>query len=312
MKSLERVNLAQIERTYFAANSPASRGRKLIEKTSAPRLARLLRHHEEASISDAETWQRDYVDYLIAFYSMVEVACIAGFLPRQLPEPHREVARRELGNEAVRRYHEKHYPLVLPRLHLARSINPANAADGLPPGSTPEFEEFFALSQPIEFGAQVETFLWFLDGGWRDGYDMADTIEAIGTPSRFFACMAARPRGADELDNSVQGFTIYLAFCRELHALLERTADRPLVQSAMWHYHGYWFDHMRERFGTKLREALDQFQRWEEQTGPLDSTDRAILAAARHERRTLGAIIRAMVARKYGKPLRDVAKRLVT
>ncbi|MEO8575554.1 MAG: hypothetical protein ABI556_02585 [Gemmatimonadales bacterium] len=260
--------LAQIHHAYFEDDDGAARALKIFESWQGA-LSKLLRHHRTESISDNETWERDSFDYLFAYFSMVEVACLAGWLSGELPTAHVEMATRVLGDEDVKRYYEDHYPILLPQAHRRRVEGQGLESNvGAPDGAEALFEHFFTLSQPIETGAEVETFLWFLDGGSRGGADINDTIEALRTPTSFLEHASARPEDfADEtlppLSASIQGFLSFVEFAPRLLQLLQETAEFPMLQSAMWHYHGYWLQQMNQHMGSEVRRALTAIERWD-------------------------------------------------
>src|SRR5213594_2451024 len=74
-------NLGYLEREYFRRTS-ASIAFANFAKWSDDRLRCVLRHHDETEegISDSETWWRDEFDYLLAFYGIVEIAVMIGFV----------------------------------------------------------------------------------------------------------------------------------------------------------------------------------------------------------------------------------------
>jgi hypothetical protein len=212
--------LTQIRYAFFEDHGSADVALELLRAVRAGRSRRnlwnLLRHHEEWDISEGETWDRDNFDYLLAFFSMVEVACQAGFLKGRLPKEHVALAKSVLTAPPVRRYYEVNYPLLLPQAHLRR-------IEGNPVGPAPEddqslaFETFFSLSQPIETGEAVETFLWFLDGGSRDDWDIDDTIEVLGDKRSFLEHMSAGPvEGADDDEEELE---VLSAVCSGLYAV---------------------------------------------------------------------------------------------
>jgi hypothetical protein len=264
--------LALIRHAYFVDHTGARHGLALFEAvragTSRRKLGRLLRYHEDRPISTGETWDRDHFDYLLAYFSMVEVACLAGYLT-ELPPDHVGEARALLGDGDVRRYYEDYYPIFLPRAHLLRVTDGAIRGDRRVGDAGPSlFDEFFALSQPLECGETVETFLWFLDGGWRGGSDIGDTIAVLRSPQRFVRHTSTRaedsPDGRlDPLSASVQGFLAYVDFAPRLLRLLGAAGQCPVLQSAMWHFHGYWLAQMGRRMGAAVRQAFRAMDSWE-------------------------------------------------
>src|SRR5450755_61386 len=84
-------------------------------------LAELLRNHEDEPIEDDdEISMRDAFDDLLAFYSCVEIAALAGLVPEPLPRAFCLDAEKSLCNRHVRSYYRRYYPLLLPDMLLAR------------------------------------------------------------------------------------------------------------------------------------------------------------------------------------------------
>lgn len=295
--SIAEDRLGEIEHAFFIDHDGAGRALQLLRKARKGKgkmsLARLLRHHEEKAISDRETWKRDHFDYLLAYCSMVEVACLAGYIPGdRVPERHLSRVRPFLNEQDVRRYYEDHYPLLLPQVHRLRlEGHPLfRPMESTPDEGVELFDEFFTISQPIETGDAMETFLWFLDGGSRGGVDIDNTLNVLRKPKRFLAHIDARPEdsGSEELDPlsaSVQGCIAFLEFAPRFLSLLRRTARLPILQSAMWHYHGYWLGQLNHHMGGELRRAVAAIDAWDDELTSEERAGWAVrLAAARHVR----------------------------
>jgi hypothetical protein len=239
---------------------------------------------------------------------MVEVACQAGFLNGRLPKEHIALAKFVLTSPPVRNYYEVNYPQLLPQAHLRR-------IEGNPVGPAPEedqslaFETFFSLSQPIETGEAVETFLWFLDGGSRDDWDIDDTIEVLGDKRSFLEHMAAGPVvGEDEeseeleiLSASVQGCMQFLQFTLPFDSLLQELDGSPVVQSAMWHYHGYWFDQMSLHIGGEMWRVMENIIEWQTAVRKSRRKSRAVTAQLERSREIQEAFRRALAHLSSGR-----------
>src|SRR5579884_1856055 len=70
------------------------------------------------------------------------------------------------------------------------------------------------------------------------------------------------PKGRSALNLSVCGLQQFVTFCIELDDLLRRTAPYPLLQSAQWHYFGYWFECIREKIGRWLNLVMERVRHW--------------------------------------------------
>jgi hypothetical protein len=266
------TGLAQIRYAFFEEHAGAGDAFDLLRRvqsgSSRRNLYNLLRHHDEESISDGDTWLRDDFDYLIAFFSMVEVARLARFVPPRLPPAHMRLTRYVLAHDAVRIYYEDNYPLFLPQAHLLFAQGSGVAPDADVAQEGPRlFGRFFALSQPIETADALETFLWFLDGGERDNTDIDDVLDVLHRRRDFLEYASDRPEDYEDgelsaLAKAVQGFVEFLRFIPQFVALLNEAEPFPLLQSAFWHYHGYWVQQLDVHVGTNIRLALDELAAW--------------------------------------------------
>lgn len=261
---LQHVSLWQLREDYFGVTRYVPRVEQLVHDiaagTSRRSLDRLLRHHSEEAVSDQETWWRDGLDYLLALYGAIEIGIWTGDLPADLPEEFAERARSVLFHPAVRRYHEEHYALVLPsllcsRLRGAPKIRAGSLRD---PG---RFAIFLEVTRPIEHDSDLETFLWYLDGGWR-GSDIGDTKHVLRSRERFLRAMASRPDARTPLERSVVGFAKFLTFSRAFERLLDGTAERPTLAAGFWYYHAYWFARSAARLRRHMDSGIACFAAW--------------------------------------------------
>jgi hypothetical protein len=269
---LSLISLRQLEDEYFNVSEFVPKAEELVLKSEGnirgptySNLRRLLRHHRERAIRDSETWYRDGFDFLLALYGAIEIGIWTGDLPAKLPEEFARRAFRVLTHPAVRRYYERHYRVLLPSLLRRRLQGNAlvEAGSQKDPG---RFALFLEISRPIEHDDDLETFLWFLDGGWRSA-DIDDTRWVLSNPGRFLRTMALkRPR--TPLNKSVVGFTKFLIFCRNFERFLDQIGDQPILQAGCWHYHAYWFDRSADHLRDELDRAIECFASWEHSHGP--------------------------------------------
>ncbi|MDQ6892329.1 MAG: hypothetical protein M3167_06575 [Acidobacteriota bacterium] len=233
--------------------------RRLENPPKTPALATLLRHHDETSggISDAQTYQRDEFDYLIAFYGLVELACILGVIEGRLPAVFKKRALKHLTNSAVQKYYEVNYPLVLPQLLVrrldGRSDLRARCSRSIGWGA---FERVRLLGYQIDTSdEEMDRFLWLLDGGSIGRYDINDWLEIFDRPKELVRRLTRKEDDRDFLDDALAGFGRFLHFARGMVRLLEDVDDR-IAQSALWHQHGYWFNAFDGHVGQKVRSVL--------------------------------------------------------
>jgi hypothetical protein len=311
------VNLAHLSHTYFIDNPSVTRAaRDRISAITDGRrdekvdraLEWTLRHHDETgAIHWTETYIRDGFDYLLSYYGLIEISTLIGLVPNPLPKEQRDIALQQLSHPAVKRYYEKNYPVLLPRLLRLRlegrwkkRIRPSKQTTAL-------FILFLEISRPVDFDKNVETFLWFLDDGLRSGYDIDDVNEALRS-STDFVRHSSKTRRPSALDRGVQGMTEYLGLLGELHALLESTDDR-LLRSAFWHWHGYWLGGLRHQMSGNLTKAITHVARWSmrDRAGPETDEDKDLYDAAHKSQQKMLAVVRQLTSHTYGKPLIEAA-----
>jgi hypothetical protein len=266
MERTERI-LADLRRRYFDDTS-APRGQGLLDEYRSDEgyedLAYLLRHHDEDTVEEDETWDRDAIDDLIGYYSILEVASIAGAIP-DLPRADAALASENLGDLIVRVYYEEHYPLTLPglfrqRLRGAQMIR-ENGQDCLR-----WFYRFLAIDQQVDQNSDVDDFLWLIDGGTLSDhsgdYDIDDLFAVLADETDFRERMHLGRRSRTRLDDSLHGLRIFIVFGLEFDSLLKACRGLPLLRAAFWHHHSYWFGQLDWFFGRKLPKALDRITRW--------------------------------------------------
>jgi hypothetical protein len=137
------------------------------------------------------------------------------------------------------------------------------AAGGIHDGG--RFAQFLEVSRPIERDRDLETFLWYLDGGWR-GTSISDTKRVLRDRDRFLTAMASKPDTRSELRHSVVGFAKFLTFCQAFERLLDGTED-PILRSGFWYYHAYWFKLSAEQLQEQLDAGIQCFADWESSDG---------------------------------------------
>lgn len=254
------------------------------------RLAWVLRDHADAPIKTREEVEvRDAVDFLLGFYGLAEVASIAEFIPPELPAEFRETAARHLSQPDLVRYYREHYPLLLPHLFRLRldgewggratdqggfSFVERDKIDGWiverdmdddPANSAPLlFSRFLDLTTERQNDRDVDTFLWFLDDGISGGYAWVDMLPYLSKPDEFAERVTRTGEERTPLDRALAGLSKFIVFCSDLEGLLEECDGFPLLQSAMWHHHSYWFDHMREKVWSELNRTLEAIYGWGE------------------------------------------------
>ena len=280
---LRTANIADLIATYLKGTG-ALTAAKTIDSSKDENLNALLRSHLLREItSDEEIEARDQIDELLAFYSLLEIGILTGALEEQLPREIHDSAERHLTRPAVRRYYEKFYPLYLPQLFLRRLQGNPASVESAPSNYFVSFLEVNELLGSDEVG----TFLWFLDDGFLDDTGLKDVLRVLDDPKKFTRRMLRQTA----LDQALHGMVQFFGFCANLDKLLKSARD-PLIQSACWHYHGYWFQQIGGQVYGVISTAIEQYRTWV--PIPDDSLDQGDLYAIQATHASMDDVHRAL------------------
>lgn len=313
------IQQARLDSILGAFYRPAreQRAQRRLLRLSDDELSDLLRHHGERVVTGAQIDQRDQVDDLLTYYSIRELAHLTGYLPLVLDESMQR-AREVLARPAVRRFHERHYRLLLPsvlRSRLAGEFSWASAPTGFVDGVV---EEMLVLTTENERDRALQRFLWFLDDGWEGDISLADTIEvAMHDPVELARRLSSRQKGAGDAEGVV-GFSRFLRGALMHMQLLDGVHD-PVTRSALWHVNGYWYSILRARLLPVVRQAqraVDGWDRSEQGVGAADGSrerDRAFRHAADPNslRVDFAGVVTRLTSGGFGEPLERVYREAV-
>jgi hypothetical protein len=258
--SRQEFNLDIISNQYRKKGAAAKAYKNLsvlISSNDTRNLKNILRDHKDEPIwENYLVNERDNIDFLIDYYSILEIGIIANYFPNNLPSSLKNEVENILGNEYVRRYYSKYYPLILPQL-LLKKISYSNNQVGNDTSTQTQgnlFEKFLVLNQTIKSDDDVDQFLWFLDDGITEGYAIHDLWNVLS--SRETIRYKLGRTNTHPLNRSLFGFIKYIQFLKDYADLLRQASDFKLLQSSFWHYQSYWFDHMKEQLGDIIKVAL--------------------------------------------------------
>jgi hypothetical protein len=277
-------------------------------------LDELLRHHESDPVeSEDEVSMRDAFDDLLSFYGCLEIAGLIGLIPDQLPKGFKQGAVQTLCNQHVRRYYRKHYPLLLPDMLLARIAGVRRQQEGQSTATVSLFSEFLHINSILEEDPGVRMLLWFLDDGYYENYRWEDTLAILSLPELLLRAMQRAPSSRNAAETSVGGLRVFLEFCVALDDLLRRAVLFPLFQSAMWHYHAYWFRTIRGDVRQALTEAFNHFESWLSSPAPKGLSEaqrRELRAEAKESIRQSRQVVGRLTGNVYGTKLSSDASRI--
>jgi hypothetical protein len=247
---------------FIERNEAAQRAKKYIAAEYGTRkLARLLRSHLVEEVGPREIMKRDEIDELLAVYALLEVAIVSGYVSAKLPSGFVRETRRILAEPSVERFYRRLYPMLLVQCFAARitgrfevPVQATRSGPGL-------FVRFLDVSELLN-SPEVETFLWMLDDGSRDDEDFDDLIDIVHSPKRMARALTRELEKRSATDDAAHGFREFVAFCRQFDGLLQSARVKPLIQSAFWHFHGYWLNLLSGSVLGVMTVVIERQREW--------------------------------------------------
>ena len=263
-------------------------------------LLREVTNHREISARAA-------VDALLAFYGILEIGFLCGAIS-ELPPSIEQRARRHLSRPAVRRYYETFYPLLLPRLLLAR-LN-SGSRFGFPGGdSVTPFTAFLTLNMILD-DQDVKKFLWLLDGGRVSNCDITSLLQLLLNSTKLTSRVLRPPSKQTTADQALHGFVKFCGFCFELDKLLRDPVPPLLVRSAMWHFHAYWFGQIGSNLLGVISTAIEQYHAWVPRiTAKTSPADRMAIERTQSSMNQAQQALQRLTSSFYRFPLEELALR---
>ncbi|MES2429390.1 MAG: hypothetical protein V4556_00555 [Bacteroidota bacterium] len=266
---IKKINLEVLTNEYRKKGA-AAKGYKivnmLIKDNEEESLRFLLRDHDREQIkSFLEIEERDNIDFLIDYYSILEIALLAGYIHNPLSGKIENEAEYILNNDSLKRYFTDYYPILLPQL-LLKQILKSGTKQYFNKKELPEssilFDRFIMLNHFVKEDPDIDQFLWFLDSGSTSGYTISDFWEVLADKN-----LIEYKLGSDNkhpLNSALWGFIKYIQFLSDFSDLIKDCSDDPILQSAFWHHQSYWFKHMKNKIGdiinigiNNIRQSLD-------------------------------------------------------
>lgn len=264
------INLDVITSQYLKKGAAAKGFRtlnSLIKDNEIVSLRILLRDHRDNPIySPIEVKERANIDFLIDYFSILEIGLIANYLPNPLPAKTEREINYLLNNVFVNRYFTEYYPLILPQLLLKQLSNNKDKSyfhrNSLK-NSLSMFDRFLMLNQIVKNDEDIDQLLWFLDDGKTQGYSVSSFWEVLADRNIVKYKLGSSNR--HPLNSALWGFIKYIQFLSDFADLLRDCKEDILLQSAFWHHQSYWFEHMKEKIGditkigiSNIRQSMDQ------------------------------------------------------
>ena len=244
--------LNDLRNVFLEGNRQALQVKRNIDKLKGKqhKLSQLLRSHGDEPIYGDEINLRDDIDYFLEYFSIVSLAHIIGYLTLKDLEEEKTEILYYLGLKPVKTYYYEHYPLELPQILFEvltegrpfKKSRPSETSDNL-------FFQFHALNQTID-NDEVNQFLWFLDNGYTNDYNVRNLKDLLNDTKKCF-----KKRTEDSaLGHAISGFFMYLNFLELLDQFLKKKENRS-HRATYWTYHSYWLS----RINKQLSASLNRF-----------------------------------------------------
>lgn len=198
----------------------------------------------------------DYTDTMIAIneiiqhYSLIFIGSLSGFFPTNFTEKLKDEMIRFLEIEPIRDYYTHGHKLFLPDALMAY-CNAINNNDTKAfyrstdkgrnePNDDDFFNEFLILSMKINRDKNINDFLKIFDFH----YSLDSKIKIDRSISLFEDPSSIDKHFNDPStkENYSVGALKFLILMGELKELLDKAYYMPVLQSAIWHFYGYYFE----------------------------------------------------------------------
>ena len=218
----------------------------------------------EKVLRDPESPARENIDELMRFYGLLEVSCLAGFVPPGLTSELCERILRHLSVPILREYCLQHSSALLLDLLRARVLGEHQYVDQAQ--SRPElFMEFIDLWSLIESSEHLRDFGKALDGRTSAQFSTTDLIDAMSSPEQLGEHIAQIPQKQSLMDSALMGYMEFIKVAGRLRNHLAGYRGATLFRSASWHSLHSWFVVRRDRLSDFVDAANSKLAAWEPQ-----------------------------------------------
>lgn len=272
-RTIAEKNLEYLESVYGAQDSVRSGTAILNKGIISPEKINLrwtLRDHsfeKNQPIYYSETLKRDAVDDLLSYYGVLEIAIILGVIPKDLNGRLQTQIQFYLGHVDVKRYYTKAYEIFLPtglyRRMLRAEVNVTGQEQGDEASANiMSLMAFLSLSEEIYEDKEVSKFLWLLDDGIDEqGNNIEDIVAVFETPTSLEKILRKK-KATTDLEREVRGFLKFVNLSISLRDFLESYSSKPIIQSAFYHYHRYWYKSIRRNVELLSKGTFKLLASW--------------------------------------------------
>ena len=263
-----QANFEQLKRRYYDGTR-APWAAEMLEDSAEPGSGLMTLANLGVSEGQSESWKSPIfraAKDLLAYYSIVEVAAMAGCMPEPLPEDLRRSVQKAASNRDLVFFCERQRRILPPLLGHRLGEGRSNLRREPSDEGRRAFAAFLDVNAMIEGDPEVEIFFRCLSGEQFDGYDLNDLSSLTRRPRELLRRLAqdasSEESEVDGLDMALHGFRSFLIFAYRLDSLIRTCSDDPILRSAFWHYHSEYFDRHGKEIRHFVERVLDNLSAW--------------------------------------------------
>lgn len=227
---------------------------QLISENKNRELHSLLDHHKKRGYYGLELQQRFCTDELIGYYNLLLLAVFAGFMPRKFNNDLMQEINKIMSDEAVMEYYKIHYPYKLAEYTWKFSFNKMEYNGETNKDSLRIFNEYISLNRSLKNDEDIDVFLGMLDYVSYGSYSISDVIESLKSFEKLSEIITSKNKSV--LARGVWGFIKYTSFISQLKTVMESANDFPVLRSAIWLYHEYYFNRLQMKMKSFFNIAF--------------------------------------------------------
>ncbi len=257
-----RVNNFFSLKAEFHDKGKAIRGFKNIEnfmvQNQPDELKHFLRFHVPTKVVGDELIARFEVDALIEYYNLLLVAIFAGYVPGKLDDESRSEILSMLDHPSVKPYYEENYVYKMVSYVVQYAKQDRIYQQEGNQVTIRAFNEFISINRKLKRDKDLQRFLGMLDHVWYGTDTIHHVNEILASENKLIETFTTKHK--TEAQCAVWGFIKYTTIIGEFKTLLQSINEYPLLQSAFWMFHGYFFDRMNIKMKEIFEEAFQNLE----------------------------------------------------
>jgi hypothetical protein len=254
--SASQASWAELK-SLFGEQPETRRFREFWYRADKRERSNLLRNHrvEGQSVRDlVEVDLRGGADYLLGYYSILEIASLIRYVEGTPPDG-RDILP-ILRDEAMVRYYDEYYPVLLPKLFRERLSGSWSRQFDPSAENSLAFWRFQGFVARNRTNDDLNLLFSFLDGFAVKGPDgsplsLESVAEEFGRPEQLLATLLREPAHQSTSDRVINGLREFFEFAKEFDSLLA-TVENEWLRSEMWLFYDYYFRSLRTQLGRQL------------------------------------------------------------